>query len=66
MTSNAILADDMNIGLLLYKPAMMMDKYVKGIVQVMTGAMKAKEAIALCEQDPQDYDSDDSASKEEE
>ena len=56
----------MNIGLLLYKPAMMMDKYVKGIVQVMTGAMKAKEAIALCEQDPQDDDSEDSPNEEEE
>ncbi len=66
MTSDAILADDMNIGLLLYKPAMMMDKYVKGIVQVMTGAMKAKDAIALCEQDPQDDDSEDSPSEEEE
>ena len=61
MSSDAILADDMNIGLLLYKPAMMMDKYVKGIVQVMTGDMKAKEAIALCEQEPHEDDSDDDA-----
>ena len=65
MTSDAILADDMNIGLLIYKPALMVDKYIKGIVQVMTGAMKAKEAIALCEQDTED-DTDDSPNEEEE
>ena len=65
MTSDAILADDMNIGLLIYKPALMVDKYIKGIVQVMTGAMKAKEAIALCEQDTDD-DTDDSPNEEEE
>ena len=64
MTSDAILADDSNIGILLFKPAMMMEKYIKGIVQVMTGTMKAKEAVALCEQEPDD-DSDDSAKEEE-
>lgn len=67
MTSDAILADNMNIGLLLYKPALMMDKYVKGIVQVMTGTMKAQEAIELCEQKPEDdVSEDDSANEEEE
>ncbi len=55
MSLDAILADDMNIGLLLYKPAIMMDRYVKGIVQVMTGALKAPEAMALCENDHEEH-----------
>ena len=65
MTSDAILADDVNIGLLLYKPGLMIDKYVKGIVQVITGAMKAKEAIALCEHDLYDDGNGDSDGAEE-
>ena len=60
MSSDAILADDMNIGLLIFRPAMMVEKYIKGIVQVMTGAMKAPEAIELCEQKARFADSDDS------
>ena len=47
----SILADEYNIGLLIYKPAFTVDSCIKGLVQVMTGMMKPEAAIDLAEKE---------------
>ena len=48
---DAVLADEYNIGLLIYKPAFTVDSCLKGLVQVMTGILKPKAALELAEKE---------------